>query len=244
LIQTVCSVYTIDPSEIGFMIKGAGGGPMVEHSGAVRIDFSKDKGLRPLLKFMAHVFNEYIVSAIYPDLFFEWVGIDQMSEKDKVELTSKKLQSGMLTVNEVRALEDLEPIKANWANAPASPALLQVYMADLNFQREKEKSEQAGNDQLAGQGPGGLPAPGGAQAPELPGADGEAPVAQREPSPGDNGVQMPLPTTAKKEQNNGEFQQAREDERKNGAAKRELDHIGMNVNKSQVEEDVVEFVVE
>ncbi|NIM21932.1 MAG: hypothetical protein GTN64_05875, partial [Candidatus Latescibacteria bacterium] len=25
LIQTVCSVYTIDPSEIGYMIKGAGG---------------------------------------------------------------------------------------------------------------------------------------------------------------------------------------------------------------------------
>jgi len=253
LIQTVCSVFTIDPSEIGFMIKGAGGGPMVEHSGAVRLDFSKDKGLRPLLKFLAHIFNEYVVKEIYPDLFFEWVGIDAMSERDKVELLGKKLQNGVLTVNEARALEDLEPIRANWANAPASATLAQVYMADLNYQREQEKADQAAEQQMSGLGGqpemppgqgGGQPPEQGGQPPMLPGGGKDAPKELREPTPGQNGVEMPLPTVAKKETTNGGFQEARENEKKMGARKRERDHIGMNVTKSQDGEEVVEFIIQ
>lgn len=253
LIQTVCSIYTIDPSEIGYMIKGAGGGPMVEHSGAVRIDFSKDKGLRPLLKFLAHVFNEHIVKEIYPDLFFEWVGIDTMSERDKVELTTKKLQNGIRSVNEVRAMEDLEPINENWANAPASPALLQVYMADLNFQREKQaQAEQAA--QAAAQpaqvlGPDGQPVQAQPGQPAQPGAAPGQPPAQagadiRQPTGEDNGVEMPLDETAKKDQTTGTFQDARENEKKMGERKRERDHIGMNVYKSFGKDGVLEIEVE
>ncbi len=265
LIQTVCSVYTIDPSEIGFAIKGAGGGPMVEHSGATKFDFSKDKGLRPLLKFLAHVFNEHIVKEIYPDLFFEWVGIDSMSEKDKVELTTKKLQNGMLTINEVRAMEDLEPINENWANAPASPALLQVYMADLNYQREKEKAaEAAAQQQAAAQagpppgstvGPDGQPvppaavpgqpgAPGapGAALPGQPGADKEI----RKPTAADNGVDMPLPETAKKDETVGQFQDARAEEKKQGERRRERFAVGETgtVTKSFGDDGVLEIEVE
>lgn len=256
LIQTVCAVYTIDPSEIGFMIKGSGGGPMVEHSGAVRIDFSKDKGLRPLLKFYGHLFNEYIVKEIYPDLFFEWVGIDAMSEADKVELTGKKLTNGTLTVNEARAMDDMPPIKANWANAPGNATLMQVYVADLTYQREQEAAEKQQEQEMsqmgAGMPPAGAegqegaaPAPGGKPpGPELPGSSPEAPIDTRQPNPKDLGIEMPAPVTSKKETETGENQAARETEKKNGAKKREKDHIGMNVNKSFAEEDVVEVTIE
>lgn len=239
LIQTACGIYTIDPSEIGFAIKGSGGGPMVEHSGAVRLEYSKDKGLRPLLKFFAHLINDNIVKELYPDLFFEWVGIDAMSEKDKLDLMGKKLSDGIITVNEARALEDLEPIDANWANAPASPALMQVYMADMNHQREQEAAAAAPPPMAPGTG-----AEGDVQAPAIPGSSKEAPLSPREPSPKDNGVKMPLPTTAKKETNDGAFERAREEERRQGAKKREFEHLGMNVNKSFGDDDVVEIVVE
>jgi hypothetical protein len=269
LIQTACSVYTIDPSEIGYAIKGAGGGPMVEHSGATKFDFSKDKGLRPLLKFFAHIFNEQIVQEIYPDLFFEWVGIDSMSEKDKIELVTKKLQNGMLTVNEVRALSDEEAIDENWANAPASPALLQVYMADLNYQREQEKAqEEKAQAQMAATqpvqlGPDGQPLPTPGQ-PGQPGAEGGAP-----PNPGaqpggelsvkpgaqqdirtatgkDNGVDMPIPETAHKDETTGTFQDARAEEKKMGERRRERHNEGETgvVTKSFEDGDVIEFTID
>jgi hypothetical protein len=264
LIQTVCSVYTIDPSEIGFAIKGAGGGPMVEHSGATKFDFSKDKGLRPLLKFLAHTFNEHVVKEIYPDLFFEWVGIDSMSEKDKVELTTKKMQNGLLSVNDARAIEDLEPINENWANAPASPALLQVYMADLNYQREQEKAqkEQAAQEAAmtaaappgGGVGPDGQPLAPGAEgdpaapvpgAPALPGQPG-GPKELRAATPADNGVKMPIDEHAKKETNTGAFQDARAEEKKSGERRRERINVGETgtITKSfSGDDDVIEFEV-
>ena len=272
----------------------------MEHSGAVRIDFSKDKGLRPLLKFFAHLFNEQIVREIYPDLFFEWVGIDAMSEKDKIELTTKKMQNGTLTVNEVRAMDDLDPIKANWANAPVNPTLMQVYVADLNYQREQEAQEKAqaagggapggmpgmppgapgmppgapggapegapgmppgapgmppgGGPQAPGEEPGGTPGalpelpmdfpPGGVKPTEMPGEGAGAPKEMREPSPEDTGVEMPIKKPAPKEKVTGEFEEAREDEKKRGAAKREREHLGMNVYKSQEGDFEVEFELE
>ena len=244
--------------------------------------FSKDKGLRPLLKFFAHLFNEHIVHEIYPDLFFEWVGIDAMSEKDKIELTTKKLTNGILTINEVRAMEDLDPVKANWANAPGNATLMQVYVADMSYQRQKEaEAAQAAQAALPqpgmppGGAPGGAPGmppggempPGGAPgmppaapgaapagpegaqggapaAPELPGGPG-GPKELREPRPEEAGIEMPVPTRSKKEKGTGEYEAARENEKKQGAAKREEKHIGMNVNKSQEGDDVVlEFEIE
>lgn len=255
LIQAACSVYTIDPGEIGFVIKGAGGGPMVEHSGAVKLDFSKDKGLRPLLKFLAAIFNDSIVSEIYPDLFFEWVGIDAMSESQKIELTSKKITAGILTVNEARAIEDLDEIKSNWANAPANPTLVQVYMADLNYVREKEAAaEQASAGGMPG-GPGapppggpGAPPPGGPGAPP-PAAGG--PAGPAAPAPGqppmvasakENGVDLPLPQKKTKDKESPDFQQAREDEKKGGKALRDEKHHGLQ--KSVDEDGVIEIVIE
>lgn len=268
LIQTVCSVYTIDPSEIGFQIGSSGGSPMVEHSGAVKIDFSKDKGLRPLLKFFAHLFNENIVKEIYPDLFFEWVGIDAMSEADKVELTTKKITNGTLTVNEARAMDDMPPIVANWANAPGNATLMQVYVADLTYQREQEAAQKEQEAQMAQMGAGMPPAgeegaegaegaegeeappageqpPGGVEAPALPGSDGEAPVDQREPNPADLGIEMPIDTTSKKDETSQENVADREAAKKKKAQKREKDVHGVSVNKSfSEEEDIVEVVIE
>jgi hypothetical protein len=251
LIQAACSVYTIDPQEVGFVIKGAGGGPMVEHSGAVRLDFSKDKGLRPLLKFFGHLINDHIVKEIYPDLFFEWVGIDAMSEKDKIELTSKRLAAGIITVNEARALEDMDEIKANWANAPGNATLMQVYMGDMQFQREQEAQAKQAEQQMLTGAPGGEGGEGGglggpAGAPGLPGSGqppSEVPESPREASPAQNGVDMPVKTPAKKEKGIGEYDNARQDEKRRNEARKEREHLGMNVYKSQAD-DTVEIVIE
>jgi hypothetical protein len=261
LISSACAVYTIDPSEIGFVMKGAGGGPMVEASGGVKIDFSKDKGLRPLLKFLGSMFND-LVAEMQPDLQFEWVGIDAMSETEKIELTTKKINSGIMTVNEARAIEDMDEIKSNWANAPANSTLIQVYVADMTYQRTKaDAAEQAsaagpgmappaGGPGQPGAAPGAPPAggPPGAEAPPdggthpiTPDKSGQAKI-NRNPSPADNGAPLPLPSKAKKDTASTEFAQAREEEKEGGKELRDEKKSGLK--KSVDEDGVIEIVIE
>ncbi len=49
LIKLLCALYTISPEEIGFPLEGAGHGGMGKGDGKEEKDYSKDKGLHPLL---------------------------------------------------------------------------------------------------------------------------------------------------------------------------------------------------
>jgi len=110
--KTLCSVYDIDPTEIGF--DGSGGGvtgqqPMFESKKEWKIKHSKDRGLRPLLKDVAEWMTEYIVDPLDSRLYFDFVGLDELSEVDRIELQTKK-SSTFMTINEVREEEGLNPL--------------------------------------------------------------------------------------------------------------------------------------
>lgn len=113
-IKTICGVYQIDPLQIGFDISknntssGAAGmnsgGNQVE-----RIAHSRDRGLAPLLRFIATQINEYIVWRIDPNFEFEFSGVNLKTENDDLE-TSVKEVSNYKTVNEVRREHDLDDL--------------------------------------------------------------------------------------------------------------------------------------
>ena len=115
LIKSICGVYQIDPIEIGFDISknpsgqgqglGLGGGFAWE-----RLQYSMDKGLAPLLRFLANMLNEYVIWRIDPDFEFEFVGLDARDEKDDLDNYEKQVKT-YKTVNELRAENDLPPIK-------------------------------------------------------------------------------------------------------------------------------------
>ena len=74
-----------------------------------RVVQSQDKGLKPLLTFLAGLMNEYIISRIDPDFEFEFVGLNVNSEKDELALDERKV-THYQTINEIRAGHDMEPI--------------------------------------------------------------------------------------------------------------------------------------
>lgn len=183
LINVICSVFQCDPTEIGFESYRGGGGDQTifEARGEYKLTASQDKGLYPLMQWLAEIINEEIISYIYPDIQFRWIGLRDKSEREALEFQQLEINMGKKTVNEIRAEEDLPAIDADWANAPANPTLVQVFMAKYQNKMQQEMMEQQG---MAGGMPG------------MPGAEG-APMgaegAPMEGAPPEGGAPMEAP---------------------------------------------------
>jgi HK97 family phage portal protein len=134
LINIVCAVFQIDPAEVNFPnnggVGGTGGG-VFESSNETRIKHSKDKGLRPLLRFVESMMNKHLISQFSDAYVFTFAGIDEESENDKVELATKEVKT-YKTINEIRKergydeLENgdvlLDPSWLNYVNQKAMSA--------------------------------------------------------------------------------------------------------------------------
>ena len=103
LINIVCAVYAIDPAEINFSNNGgaAAQSSVFETSQEQKLKNSKDKGLKPLLRFIESIINKYIISRFSQDYVFAFTGLDDKSEEEKAELDSKQVKVWK-TVNEIR----------------------------------------------------------------------------------------------------------------------------------------------
>jgi len=96
LIVMFCSMYTIDPSELGFHFKNQK--DMFGQEGQrERLDHSRKKGLVPLLKFIQKLINKYIVSEIDDRFEFKFTGVEVEDEERQVELDIKKSQQGFVS---------------------------------------------------------------------------------------------------------------------------------------------------
>lgn len=113
LINISSAVYQIDPAEVNFPNRGGAGGTsgggLGEGGIADRLQNSKDKGLRPLLRFVESLINKHIVRRFGPDYVFGFVGYDGESEQSRIELSNKQVRA-FKTINEVRGENDLAPI--------------------------------------------------------------------------------------------------------------------------------------
>jgi hypothetical protein len=111
LIKLMCAVYLIDPAEINFDLKGAAGqqGPMFESPSEQKLKMSRDRGLKPLVRFFESEINKNILYQVDPRYEFQFVGLDSKSEKDIQELRIKSLEKYKV-LDEVRAEEDLPPL--------------------------------------------------------------------------------------------------------------------------------------
>lgn len=107
LLRVACAVYKISPDELGFNIGSSGSNnAMMEGSNESKIKYSKDKGLRPLLKSIEFWINKWIVNAIDGDYEFRFVGLDTESEDKQLELDIKRATTFM-GLKEVRRKNDL-----------------------------------------------------------------------------------------------------------------------------------------
>lgn len=111
LIRVACGKYAMDPAEINFDLKGASGQkPMFESNPEAKLKYSKDKGLRPLLKDIAQMITEEIVEEIGgEEWMFTFTGIDAKSDEELIKNRQTEVQS-YKTVDEVREEAGLDKL--------------------------------------------------------------------------------------------------------------------------------------
>lgn len=123
LIKIACSIYAIDPTEIGWDIaRSSGSTGMFESSQEQRLKHSKDKGLYPLLKFIQKKINKYIVEQLNPEFEFCFVGLNGLTIQEELEMDIKK-GNAFMTINELREKYDLKPLE--FGDIPSNSAYLQ-----------------------------------------------------------------------------------------------------------------------
>jgi hypothetical protein len=166
LIKITCGVFLIDPAELNFdMQGGVQQTPLFESSQEWKLKASRDRGLKPLLKFIAKLINRHIIDKIDDHFTLEFVGLDEMSEQEKHEMLVEQISS-YLTLNEARKQLDLPPLEGG--DIPMNP----VFMQAQQLQQQAQQMEQGGEEE--GMPPEGEePPPEGEEemAPQLPGSD-------------------------------------------------------------------------
>lgn len=110
LIKEICSLYQMDPAELGYLYGAEGQSSSLNVSGpGDRIKYSREKGLRPLLRALETWINRWVIYPLAPHLELSFVGLDSQSEEKRLD-TIKKRVTSHLTINEARAMFDLEPL--------------------------------------------------------------------------------------------------------------------------------------
>lgn len=147
LIIMTCSVYRIDPSELGFNFKESQ--QIFGQDGQrERLKHSREKGLNPLLIFLQGVITKYIVSELDENYEFAFTGIKVEDEEAQVKLDSEKLSSGMVSMQDIFKKyngRDFDPEKDIILN--------QVYQG---MKQAEEQNKMFGASQ-PGQQPEGVP---------------------------------------------------------------------------------------
>lgn len=137
LIKISCGVYLIDPAELNFDLHGGvQQTPLFESSQEWKLKASRDRGLKPLLRFIAKMINKHIIDQIDDHFTLEFVGLDEMSEQEKHEMLTEQLASYM-TLNEVRRSLDLPELPGG--DVPMNP----VYFTALEAQGMTANAEGA-----------------------------------------------------------------------------------------------------
>jgi len=148
-----CAVYQIDPAELNFDLSGGvQQTPLFESSQEWKLKASKDKGLKPLLRFISKSINKHILHAIDDHYVFDFVGLDELTEQEKHELRKEQVASYM-TLNEIRKAEDLEAIPMG--DLPLNPAYIQMRAQMANEEQQKQAAQQ--QQAMGGVAPQGQP---------------------------------------------------------------------------------------
>lgn len=108
LIKVACAMYKIDPSEV-FDLQHTNSSAFQGNNKEENIKYSKDKGLKPLLKSYQAWLNKYVVNPRDPELELVFVGLDMESEERELDLDIKRA-SNFMGLNEIRAKHDLKPL--------------------------------------------------------------------------------------------------------------------------------------
>lgn len=138
LIKIACAIYQIDPMEVNFKYGDTGAKPMFESANQSKLSASKDKGLKPLLRFLQRRISSHLVTKLDPDFEFEFVGLESMTPNEQADLNTKLVKTTR-TIDELRALEDLPPLPNGLGDVILDP----VYMQHMSQAAQSEQGTGA-----------------------------------------------------------------------------------------------------
>lgn len=155
LIKVACSMYSTDPIEVNFQYGNTGQKSALQQAtNREKIQESKERGLRPLLDFVAKCINQYVLWPINENFVFSFEGLDAMTKDQRADYTTKLVKSTK-TVDEIRALDDDPPLPDGKGECILDSTWLQ-------FSQAKDAAAQQGMG--GGQMGEGQPGMGGAEA--------------------------------------------------------------------------------
>lgn len=151
--KLICAVYLVDPAEIGMPSQGGvSQTPLFESSSEWKLKASRDKGLKPLLKFFAQHINQ-IIQRIDDHFVFDFAGLEELTELEKHELRKEQMATYM-TLNEIRRADDLPDLK--YGDTPMNPVYLQrMQMAETQEQQARDAKAAQQQQAVSAQPPGG-----------------------------------------------------------------------------------------
>ena len=145
LVIMSCSVYRIDPTELGFQFKDQA--QIFGQDGQkARLQHSREKGLKPILVFLENVITKYIVSELDEDFEFSFTGIEAEDEEAQVKLDAEKLEKGMVAMQDIfqkysgRPLDPENDIIINQVYQTAKQAEQQQQMYGASVPGESEEA--------------------------------------------------------------------------------------------------------
>jgi hypothetical protein len=144
LIKIGCAHYLMDPSEIGFPMAGASDGNKGlggSDGQKEKLEYSKDKGLKPLLSYYQNWVNKYILKPKDAGYKITFKGLDVESPEKELENDVKAVQNWS-TVNEIRRKRGMKDIEGG--DIILNPIFLQAQMAKQ--QGDEESNQNVQND--------------------------------------------------------------------------------------------------
>lgn len=139
LTAIICAIFGMDPTEINF--ESFSGGTTSSLSGsdtAEKLASAKDKGLEPLLAWLASIFTDFIVADYDPDYEFVWRGL----HPELMEARAAAVEAGG-TVNEYREIHGMDPIPEDlgWGELPMNPAIAQYAVENIESLKPDEPEQ-------------------------------------------------------------------------------------------------------
>lgn len=146
LIKLVCACYKISPEEIGFPLKGTQSSGLGSATGGKEEkEYSKDKGLKPLLKSIETWINKFIIGPKTNFLYeFIFAGVDTEDSQAEEERLTKAVTTYM-TIDEVRAVRELDPLPNGEGDIILNPIIAQGRQAkqQMDMQQQQMQAQQA-----------------------------------------------------------------------------------------------------
>lgn len=160
LVKLICAVYQIAPDEIGFAASGkseGGGGNSQNYNNVEKkLKMSRDRGLRPLLRFLESVIDDKIIARfnkrLHEKYVFKFVGLNSEDRMEEINRHKEEVKVSK-TVNEIRKEKGLPVIPGadflldqtfyNWYSSMSPTG---VEFNDAQTQKQLDLAKQQGGE--------------------------------------------------------------------------------------------------